>query len=315
MVDKGQHAHETPQDEEADVDVTVDEDAGAPQTEVALPPLKPRAQKAAPEPEVGGFAGFMRKILGSKPQAQAPVPAPKAGTAKTSAPAKTGAGVAKTGAAHPPAPAKPIAGPLVSIVTRNEFYRDGFRNLIKIAVLQGIVIVGLILTLIVHINNSQPQDRYFATTADGRIMQLVPLGVPNLDDPALLSWVSNAVTETMSFTYLNYQKELQKSSQNFTKSGWASFTNALQKSRILDSVQAEQQIVTAQPRSAPVLLQKGVFNGKYRWLIKMPLAVTYRGEGHISRTDTLNLQLVVERVPSLENPSGVGIVQWIATTN
>ena len=39
---------------------------------------------------------------------------------------------------------KRVGGPLVSVVTRNEFYRDGFRNLIKIVILEGIIIIGLI---------------------------------------------------------------------------------------------------------------------------------------------------------------------------
>ncbi|MBI1215654.1 MAG: type IV secretion protein IcmL [Alphaproteobacteria bacterium] len=337
MVDTGQNPKQPPEQAEEPVAEVFDEEAevapeqepGAPQTEVAArkesipqsemplsPAPAPRRRPAAQpqQQEVGGFAGFMRKLFGNKnpppPPAGQQQPAKAAGV-----PAQRAAGgaPARQQPGQKPAPVKPVSGPLMTIVTRNEFYRDGFRNLIKIAVLQGLIIVGLILTIIVYINNAQPQDRYFATTADGRIMQLLPLNAPNLDDAALLSWVSSAVTDTMSFSYLNYQKELQKSSRNFTRSGWTSFTTALQKSRILDSVQAQQQLVTSQPRAAPVLLQKGVYGGKYRWRIQMPLAVTYRSPTD-SRTDSLNLDLVVERVPSLENASGVGIVQWIATS-
>ena len=212
---------------------------------------------------------------------------------------------------NPAAPKVP-GGPLYTIVTRNEFYRDGFRNLIKIAMLEGVVIVLLILALIVYINNSKPEDRYFATTADGRIMQLQPLNVPNLDTPALLSWVATAASDTMTFSYLNYQKELQNASKHFTKTGWESFTSAMPKAHVLDGVQAQQQIETAQPRSAPILVQQGVLNGKYRWVLQMPIAVKYQSTKE-SRTDQLQLQLVVERVPSLENPAGVGIAQWVAT--
>lgn len=272
----------------------------------------------APPAEVTSpLASFVKSLTGGGKKAAA-VPA-KPDLAKKNVPAtqKPGAAPAKPGAgmggmmqsknAKPP----PIAGPLVTVVTRNEFYRDGFRNLIKIAVLEGIVIIGLILTLIVYMNNAQPQDRYFATTADGRIMQLQPLDQPNLDTPALLSWVATAVSETMTFSYLNYQKEMQASSKNFTKAGWESFTTALQRSHILDGVNQQQQLVSAQPRSAPILIQKGVFGGRYRWILQMPLLVKYQGVKE-SRTDQLQLQLVVERVPSLENPAGVGIAQWIA---
>ena len=207
------------------------------------------------------------------------------------------------------------AGALVTVVTRNQFYRDGFRNLIKIAVLQSVIIVGLILALIVYVNNSNSQDRYFATTADGRIMQLVPLDRPNMSTAALMSWVAQATTEVLTFGYHDYQRRLQQASRHFTKRGWENFTTAMQKAGIIDSVTTLQQIVTATPQSAPVLVEQGVVGGKYRWIIQMPIQVTYRSGASQSRVDNLKLSLVVERVPSLENPNGVGIDQWVAATN
>ncbi|MBU6475819.1 MAG: DotI/IcmL family type IV secretion protein, partial [Alphaproteobacteria bacterium] len=96
--------------------------------------------------------------------------------------------------------------------------------------------------------------------------------------------------------------------------GWETFASALQQSRIIESIVALNQVVSAVPRSAPILTQEGVFRGKYRWIVQLPLAVTYQS-GTNGRTDDMNVTLVIDRVPSLENPSGVGIEQWIATTN
>jgi intracellular multiplication protein IcmL len=140
----------------------------------------------------------------------------------------------------------------------------------------------------------------------------VPLDQPHLDTPALLSWVAIAASETMTFTYLDHEKKMEENSKYYTKTGWESFTTALKKSYILDSVVASKQTVTAQPRSAPILIQKGVvFEGRYRWIVTIPLLVKYESTKE-SRVDQLQLQLVVERVPSLENPAGVGIAKWIA---
>lgn len=262
-----------------------------------------KAPKAAPaQPAIHPL---LAALFGKK---QKPAAASDAGPAAApSAPvAPTAEAAAKTSALPP--------GPLVAVLTRNEFYRDGFRNLIRIAILESIIIVGLILTLIIYINTSKPQDRYFATTADGRIMQLVPLDRPNMTSAALMSWVAQATTEVMTFGFHDYQRRFQQASRHFTKTGWESFTLAMQRARIIDSVQALQQVVTAAPRSAPVLIQQGVLNGKYRWVLQMNLQVTYKSAGQgSSRTDNLKLNLVVERVPSLENPNGVGIAQWVAT--
>jgi intracellular multiplication protein IcmL len=261
----------------------------------------------APPPVESPLTKLLQSIFGGAKKNQ-----DQAGTAKpaaskpNSAPGKTAA------AAKAPATSAAVMGPLAAVVVRNEFYRDGFRNMLRIAIAESVIIVALILTFIVYINASKPQDHYFATTADGRIMQLVPLNLPNMGTSALVSWAAQASTEVMTFGFHDYQRRMQQSSRHFTRHGWENFTNALQKSRIIESIENSKQVVTAQPSSAPILIQEGVFNGKYRWVVDLPLTVTYQA-GAASRTDSLMIRLVIDRVPSLENPNGVGIEQWIAT--
>lgn len=204
------------------------------------------------------------------------------------------------------------AGPLVSVVTRNEFYRDGFRRLIYIALAQALALIAVLVAFSLFISLKENRDRYFATTADGRIMQLLPLDRPNMETAALMSWVAQASSEVMTFGYSDYQRRLQQSSRHFTHHGWETFTSALQTSRILDGILASKQVLRASLTSAPTLMQEGVIGGKYRWMVKLPLQVVYEGLS-TSRRDNLSVTLVIERVPSLENPSGVGIEQWIAT--
>lgn len=252
---------------------------------------------------------MLSKALGGKPAAPTPAEATETPAAPKTAAGKKGSGAAVVGGPAKPAPMP--GGPLVSVVTRNEFYRDGFRNLIKIVILEGIIIIGLILTLIVHINNAVAYDRYFATTADGRIMQLSPLNERFLTDSALVSWVAQAATEVMTFGFHDYQRRLQAASRHFTKTGWESFSSAMEKARIIEAVTEQRQVVVASPRSAPVIRQHGVAGGKYRWVLEMPLQVEYRAASQ-ARTDNLVLRIVVERVSALENPSGVGIQQWLA---
>ena len=279
-------------------------DANAPQTQ--------NVPDTAAEDASSPLSG-LSKVLGGKPAVPAEPsdePAAEEKPAKAAAKQKGGKGA---GAEEGKTPQLMPTGPLVSVVTRNEFYRDGFRKMINLAIFEAVIIVGLILTLIVYINNSKAQDRYFATTADGRIMQLVPLNLPNMSKAALLSWVSQAATDVMTFGYHDHVKQLQGASRHFTKTGWDSFTTALQRARIVDSVKQLQQVVTAVPRSAPVVLKEGVVGGRYRWQVQLPIAVTYKGAEE-GRTDNLLLTLVVERVSALENPNGVGIEQWIAET-
>jgi intracellular multiplication protein IcmL len=140
---------------------------------------------------------------------------------------------------------------------------------------------------------------------------MVPLNEPNLSTPALMSWVAQASTEVMTFGFNDFRRRLQESSRNFTRRGWESFTQALQRSRIIEMVEANQQVVTAAPQGAPIVRSEGLVAGRYQWTIELPLILTYQS-GSRSRSDRLLVTLVVVRVPRLESSNGVGIEQWVA---
>jgi len=203
---------------------------------------------------------------------------------------------------------------LGKVILRNEYYRDGYRSLLKIAFIQGLVIIGLIAAMFFVIQTHQPENRYFATTEDGRLVPMVALSQPNMSTPALMSWVAQASTEVMTFGFNDYRRRLQESSRNFTRRGWESFTQALQRSRIIERVEANQQVVTAAPQGAPVLKSEGLVAGRYQWIIEFPLVVTYQS-GAKRDVSNLMVTVVVVRVPRLESPNGIGIEQWIAVQN
>ena len=68
---------------------------------------------------------------------------------------------------------------------------------------------------------------------------------------------------------------------------------------------------TAAPTGAPVIQSEGIVQGRYQWVVQLPMSLTYQA-GAKTRTDNLLVTLVIVRVPRLESPNGVGIEQWIA---
>lgn len=200
---------------------------------------------------------------------------------------------------------------LGTVVIRNEFYRDGYRSLLKMTLVQSLIILGLIGAMYYVIYVHQPEHRYFATTEDGRLVPMVPLNQPNLSAPALMSWVAQSSTEVMTFGFSDYRRRLQESSRNFTKRGWESFTQALQRSRIIEMVEVNQQVLTAAPKGAPILESEGLVAGRYQWVVQVPLVLTYQS-GARTQNSGLLITAVVVRVPRLESPNGVGIEQWVA---
>lgn len=202
--------------------------------------------------------------------------------------------------------------PLGNVVIRNQFYRDGYRTLVKIALVQGISVLALVAMFVIFLNIYTPTRTYFATTEDGRTVPMIPMSQANLSRPALLSWAAQAASETMTFGFHDYRRRLQESSRHFTGRGWASFTKALQDSGMIETVNDNRQVLTAIPRSAPTILAEGLTpSGVYRWEVEMPMLVTYE-LGQTNRSDSMNIRLVIVRVPKLESANGVGIEQWIA---
>lgn len=197
------------------------------------------------------------------------------------------------------------------VVVRNEFYRDGYRLALRVAVIQCFIIFGLIGAMFFIIHVHQPENRYFATTEDGRLIPMVPLNQPNMSTPALLSWAAQATSETMSFSFSNYRRNLQESSRHFTREGWEKFSGALQQARIIESIEENTQELTTVPRGAPILVSEGLAGGVYQWQVQIPVILTYVS-GSKRRSDNWMITLVIVRVPRLESPNGVGIAQWIA---
>lgn len=203
------------------------------------------------------------------------------------------------------------SGAIGKVVLRNEFYRDGYRLALRVAVVQAFIIVGLVGAMFYVVKINQPENRYFATTEDGRLIPMTSLLQPNLSSPALMSWVAQAATETMTFGHNDYRRRLQESSRNFTPQGWESFSKALQSARVIESIEANTQVITAVPRGAPVLNSEGVVGGRYQWIVQIPMLLKYQS-GSQYRDARWMVTLVVVRVPRLESPNGVGIQQWVA---
>lgn len=198
---------------------------------------------------------------------------------------------------------------LTAVVTRNRFYRDGQHKLVVvllISMISNFLLVGLLVYLFTH----PPAPKYFATTINGRIMPLFPLNEPNQSDSAVLQWANQAATAAFTYNFVNYRTELQASSGFFTSEGWSQFLNALKDSNNLDAVKAKKLIVSAVATRAPVILQKGLLNGRYSWRIQMPILVTYQSASEFSQQNNI-VTMLITRVDPLNSPRGIGIAQFV----
>lgn len=206
-----------------------------------------------------------------------------------------------------------IRDAISTVLNRNAFYRDGYRLMLRISVIQLSVIVLLIATIIGLVLTMQTKHIYFATTSDGRIIPIVPVTDPYLSDAEVTTWAAETARHVMNFSYTDYRDRLQQASYNFTPTGWDSFNKALKDSSMLDAVKDRKLVVTLEVRGAPTQMRSGVRNGIYTWDVSFPVTIKMDGP-ESPQPMAVNLILRIVRVSTLQNPQGISIEQWITST-
>lgn len=175
---------------------------------------------------------------------------------------------------------------------------------------QAIVMAVLTVVLAIYLSTRHGNNRYFAETADGKVMQMEDVNLPNMSTTALCEWAATAASDIMTFGFNDIDVRFAQTRKYFTAGGWESFRKAMVASKLAENVEATQQIATAVPRSVPTALSEGLgINGKYQVHIDVPLLITFRAGSDIKPIPK-TVRMAIERIPTRENPSGVGISEW-----
>jgi intracellular multiplication protein IcmL len=192
---------------------------------------------------------------------------------------------------------------------KNDFYRKAFRTMMLIVKIEASMIVVIGIALTIYLNTRQDQDHYYAETSDLKIMPMVSLHLPNMGRMAISDWAASAASQIMTFGFNDVDAKFAVSQKYFTHDGWETFRKAVIATKLVEEMLATQQIVTSVPASPPVLKMQGLINGKDGWVYDVPLLVTFRAGGaKSSRAKTVHM--VIQKMPTRENPNGVGIDHW-----
>ncbi len=190
-------------------------------------------------------------------------------------------------------------------------YRDGFKNLMIMVKLLGLLMVAGTGFVYYYISTFVPQDSYFAVSPGGAQRRMVGLPLPNVNRDAILRWGAAATTEVMTFGFHDIDERMTRARRLFSDEGWRSFSEALAKARALKAMIAQQHIMTAIPTAPPSILAEGIFNGDYSWIIEVPTILTVRAGSEV-RIIRTRIRLIVIRLPTASNPMGIGIKTFLA---
>lgn len=155
---------------------------------------------------------------------------------------------------------------------------------------------------------------YFASTNDGRLMQLSPLNERHITDLALISWVAQITTGAMTFGYNDRTARLHSYAPAFSTEGWQAFTQVLSANGWDEKSDHRQPYYVTTPATAPTIRQQGVKDGIFTWVITAPMLVTTRTPDNQTGTNAAyNATIVVQRARDLNKPEGMEIAGFSLT--
>ena len=196
------------------------------------------------------------------------------------------------------------------VYNRNFFYRDNYKRVMSIGVIA--IFSNLVLAFaIVYSVLSPAPSKFIVTSPDGRIIPVEPLTAAVKSTDQILAWSNMASTKINSFDFVNYRRQLQEASVNFTVAGWEDYKQQLIKSQNIKYVVDNKLVVTSVATGAPVLEQQGVINGVYSGKVTLPLLVKYAG-ATVQKSFPYTVSLLIQRVDIQNNPQGIGIASYRA---
>lgn len=188
---------------------------------------------------------------------------------------------------------------------RDDFYRDSFGKVVVI--ISGVIgAIALMVGVSLYFFLNKPPPVTFPVATEWRVRAPVPLDQAYLSTPDLLQWVSDVVPKAFNYDFNHYNDQLKESSQYFTSDGWKVFLDQLNIYANYNNVQAYKMFVNASPTAAPSILNKGLISGRYAWWVQLPININYAGYS-APADKALTLQILVVRVSTLNNLTGVGI--------
>ncbi|MBA3662491.1 MAG: DotI/IcmL/TraM family protein [Gammaproteobacteria bacterium] len=203
---------------------------------------------------------------------------------------------------------------LKMIFERNAFYRRMHFLALAAFLLSLIVIITLIWVVYTLVRNPT-KPLYFASDRVGRLIQVVPVTVPNMSNAEVMNWTINALQKSFSMDFVNYRSQLQSSQKYFTTYGWTNFMNSLKSNNNLVALTQRKMVFSAKVIDQPTIVTQGILGGAYAWRFNMRMLVNYWIPPFDEKSkfaNPLDVSVIVQRQEIIQSDNGLGIVQVIA---
>ena len=199
-------------------------------------------------------------------------------------------------------------GAAQTALARHETYQAGFNRMALATILMGAVSLVSISAAWWALS-SKPEPRYFIAREDGGIIPIVPVDVPYLTDGQVTNFAVEAITRSMTISFVNWRQDLASASEFFERpNGWNNFLEAMEGSGMLEFIRNRRLISSVVANGAVIVKSGPDASGRYAWVVQVPLKITYQSSSETTTEDRM-AEIEISRLPTWQSARGVGITR------
>lgn len=188
------------------------------------------------------------------------------------------------------------------------FYKYGYDTMLKIAAIEFVIIVILSLALLFLAASGVPEPKFFAVNAQRQITEILPLSEQRISDNQVRQFATDALLESLNFTYDDYNQRIENAADYFTDEGFTAFKTALKDSRVFDQLKEKQLLMRTVITSVPEIDKANSKNygGTHIWVLNVTTKRTLTDRAQVLSVN-YSYRIFVRQVPFTERPLGMAI--------
>ena len=195
---------------------------------------------------------------------------------------------------------------------------DRYSWLRRVSAYQYISIIVLMLSLVIMsvviavLASRPPITLGYAVDQDGRFVMLDPVDVPHITDVDAMDWAVKKMHSIHKLSIHDYENHINNLAVDFTREAFDNYVNQLRRSQTLAKIEDNGQSTWIEPTSAPRIINKGIYDGAYEWVISMESNLIFGGGNFTTVPVPIKSEIVIRRSRDVSNLSGLIIASYIA---
>lgn len=188
------------------------------------------------------------------------------------------------------------------------FYKYGFDTMLKIAGIELIIILILAAAVAFLAGAGAPEPKYFWVNSQRQLGEINPVSEATENENQVRQFVTDAVLESMNFTYDDYKQRLTKAAVYFTDEGYTAWTNALRDGGVFSQMQEKSLLLRTVLTAAPELVKADSkkYGDVFIWVYTVEVQRTVTDRSTV-KTSSYTYKVNVRQVPLSEKPAGLAI--------